>query len=41
MQSDFLSAEEFLFDAIGKQRLQRWSTYGLIAAFSDAIDLVY
>lgn len=41
IQSDFLSAEELLFDAIDKQRLRRWSSYGLIAAFSNAIDLVY
>lgn len=36
-----MSAEELLFDAIDKQRLQRWSSYGLIAVFSNAIDLVY
>lgn len=41
IQSDFLSAEELLFDAIDKQRLQSWSSYGLIAAFSNAIDLLY
>jgi len=41
IQADFLSAEELLFDAIDKQRLQRWSSYVLIAIFSNAIDLVY
>jgi len=36
-----LCAEELLFDAVDKQRLQRRSSYGLIAVFSNAVDLVY